>query len=172
MNLTFVNIDVNNTFTGIYIYLSMSLNVDEYSTSKTIELGVWNSNYDECRYKADNEHIPIVFYWTSNPNSCHFCEIFETNCLRSNEFKTWQKSKPYIFCYTEGKKHPIFEGAFNSIISNRFLTGFPFIWLHWKINDALTIDERFTGRAMSLPIKGKIKNFMPSVDQFFQYYTK
>ena len=96
-----------------YIYLAycfMSLNKGEYSTSKTIKLGVWNNNYDECLLKANNEHIPIVFYWTPG-NGCSWCNTMENKCFRSNRFKTWQKSRPYIFCYTEGEKHKIYANG-------------------------------------------------------------
>ena len=79
----------------------MGLNKDEYSTSKTIKLGVWNNNYDECLLKANEEHIPIVVYWTPG-SGCGWCSSMEQQCFRSSSFKTWQKSKPYIFCYTEG----------------------------------------------------------------------
>lgn len=80
----------------------MGLNKDEYSTSKTIKLGEWNNNYDECLSKSDKEHIPIVFYWTPG-SGCSYCSYMEEKCFRSSSFKKWQKSKPYIFCYTEGR---------------------------------------------------------------------
>lgn len=66
----------------------MGLNKGEYSTSKTIKLGEWNNNYDACLAKANNEHIPIVFYWTPG-SGCGWCTSMEDGCFRTSSFKKW-----------------------------------------------------------------------------------
>lgn len=66
----------------------MSLKEGEYSTSKTIKLGEWNNNFDECLELADKEGIPMFTYWTPG-QGCSWCVKFEDECFRTDTFKEW-----------------------------------------------------------------------------------
>lgn len=144
----------------------MGLKTTEYSKGE-VKLGEWNNQHKKCLSKANNEHIPMITYWTPGAN-CSWCYDMEDKCFRDANFKKWQKSTPYIWCYTEGNNH---EWKYDKFV-NHGLTEYPFVWLHWKVSNTYSIDSWFIGRPdrMLDQTKNKYNRFKQSILLLFGQY--
>ena len=112
-----------------------------WSTSKTIEPGVWNSNFDTAKAYAAENGLPLIAVWSKV--GCHYCNIFDGH-LENEAFKAWAAETGMVMIYLKASKDGDFKAARDWIRGS--YTGFPFIRVYWEKKGEPTKSDRFMGR--------------------------
>lgn len=98
-----------------------------------VVLGEWNSNFNACKAKADNEGIPMLLFWSAP--GCAKCNKMKTG-MNGAVFTAWRKSQNIIFAFSEGSES---VKAFARNASGHY----PYMRIYWP---AGRVDKKFSGR--------------------------
>lgn len=126
------------------------------ATVDTAQTGAWIGDFVTARDYAFSTGTPLVMVWSNH--GCSYCSKFKT-ALNGNEFKTWMKNAPYVFCIVEGdaeaKKFAQNAGGYAS----KTVTEWPIIALLWLKGGNCRAVSNFTGRASVRQRDGTIKDY-------------
>lgn len=140
-----------------------------YSTSTSIKVGEWNTNFSEAKDYAEKHDLPLVVFWARSV--CGYCKGLAAN-LSSQSVRTWMKSSGCVFAfgkdYSEnGQKTYDFAryGGTSTPVGNYF----PYCRVYWK---SKKVNYGFCGREKNGKIANSVSAFVLSSNLFMSTVKK
>lgn len=116
------------------------------SSSASVTLGKWQSNFTKAKAYAESKGVPFVAVW-SNGDVCPHCTRFASAC-NSSAFKNWMKTSGMVFWFgwSGDRSYPAGSSACEWARKGKTMT-FPFVRLYWKKGkvDVATEGDYVTG---------------------------
>ena len=103
--------------------------------------GEWTSSFTAAKNYAEQNGVPLLMFWSSD--GCGQCNKMKTACNQA-DFVAWRKNRKIIMVFSES------DPSTKAFAKNPSLK-FPYMRLYWP---AGYVDERFTGRAATIPAGG------------------
>ena len=122
------------------------------------EIGVWDTDFEMVKAKADRYHIPMVVFW--GHVGCQYCE-FMIHCLNLANCQKYFKNRQILMAFElapkdfnetrDADKYP----GYKWMLANGANTGYPLMAVYWKKADGSVVSDFFCGARSQSPNSGR-----------------